>query len=120
MNYRLLQTSLNSVSLAPGSTSVQNGTSDLSTRQPIRPTVASDQATDRPVVLPPLTLPPLTFLISLIRPAAPSAQLVRYRGTASGWQPIGQSRTLRDAKRLQHYLARINPEATLKLIPSHT
>jgi hypothetical protein len=58
-----------------------------------------------------------TFLGSLCRPVSPSAQLVRYRGTAAGWQPIGQSRTIRDAKRLQHYLSRIAPEATLKLIP---
>jgi hypothetical protein len=60
-----------------------------------------------------------TLLRSLCRPVPSSAQLVRYRGTAAGWQPIGQSRTIRDAKRLQHYLARISPEATLKLIPAN-
>jgi hypothetical protein len=60
-----------------------------------------------------------TFLGSLFPSSSPSAQLVRYRGTAAGWQPIGQSRTIRDAKRLQHYLSRIAPEATLKLIPAN-
>jgi hypothetical protein len=60
-----------------------------------------------------------TFLGSLFPSVSPSAQLVRYRGTAVGWQPIGQSRTIRDAKRLQHYLSRIAPEATLKLIPAN-
>jgi hypothetical protein len=47
------------------------------------------------------------------------AIVVRYRGTAAGWQPIGQSRTIQDAKRLQRYLSRIAPEATLKLIPTN-
>jgi hypothetical protein len=60
-----------------------------------------------------------TFLGSLFPSVPPSAQLVRYRGTVAGWHPIGQSRTIRDAKRLQHYLARISPEATLKLIPAN-
>jgi len=60
-----------------------------------------------------------TFLGLLFPSVSPSAQLVRYRGTAAGWQPIGQSRTIRDAERLQHYLARISPEATLKLIPAN-
>ena len=60
-----------------------------------------------------------TFLGSLFPSVSPSAQLVRYRGTAAGWQPVGRPRTMPDAKRLQRYLGRISPEATLKLNPVH-
>jgi hypothetical protein len=46
----------------------------------------------------------------------PTLQLVRYRGTALGWQPIGGQRDRVSAERLATYLARIHPEATLKLV----
>jgi len=73
------------------------------------------------------TADPLTFaldpmlapLISLFRPASAPLQLLRYRGCAAGWQPIGQPRQPRDAHRLATLLGRISPSATLKLQPAN-
>jgi len=58
-----------------------------------------------------------TSLISLFRPASAQLQLLRYRGCAAGWQPIGQPRQPRDAERLAALLGRIAPSANLKLQP---
>lgn len=55
------------------------------------------------------------LLRSLLTKPAPRLQLVRYRGTASGWQPIGGLRDRASAERLAAYVSRIHPEATLKL-----
>jgi hypothetical protein len=56
-----------------------------------------------------------SLLRSLFAKPAPTLQLLRYRGTAFGWQPIGGLRDHASAKRLATYVARIHPEATLKL-----
>jgi hypothetical protein len=54
------------------------------------------------------------LLLSLFRPASAPLQLLRYRGCAAGWQPIGQPRQPRDAERLATLLGRIAPSANLK------
>jgi hypothetical protein len=56
-----------------------------------------------------------SLLRSLFAKPAPTLQLLRYRGTASGWQPIGGLRDRASAERLSAYVSRIHPEATLKL-----
>ena len=44
-------------------------------------------------------------------------QLIRYRGTVAGWQPIGRPRNAADAARLVSVWERIDPCATLRTRP---
>lgn len=48
-------------------------------------------------------------------PAPAPITVYRYRGIASGWQPIGSRQTPEAAARLLSLAARINPDATLRI-----
>ena len=42
-------------------------------------------------------------------------QISRWRGIATGWQPIGRPRTAEDADRLQALIARVLPEIVTRV-----